>query len=142
MRLDEQIKRIEIIEVPEQFYFKVSAAGKYIGLSAKTLRKYSDLGLIKVKRLPISGDRIYRKDQLDEFMENLPDAIDSFTGSAYNHPQSDLSSNPKEGGYEWELEKIEDGSFVMCVGRMEVAPYEFVATALRPTSFMISSRVK
>jgi len=96
MRLDEQIKRIEFIEVPEQFYFKVSAAAKYIGLSAKTLRKYSDLGLIKVKRLPISGDRTYRKDQLDEFMENLPDAIDSFTGSAYNHPQSDLSSNPRK----------------------------------------------
>ncbi len=96
MRLEKQIKRIEIIEVPEQFYFKVSAAAKYIGLSANTLRKYSDLGLIKAKRLHISGDRTYRKDQLDEFMENLPDAIDSFTASPYNHPQSDLSSNPRK----------------------------------------------
>ncbi len=95
MSYQKQIKRIEVIEVPEQFYFKVSAAAKYIGLSAKTLRKYSDLGLIKAKRLP-SGDRTYRKDWLDEFMENLPDAIDSFTGSAYNHPQSDLSSNPRK----------------------------------------------
>ncbi len=94
MRPDEQIKRIEIIEVPEQFYFKVSAAAKYIGLSANTLRKYTDLGLIKAKRLPISGDRTYRKDWLDEFMENLPDDIDNFTGSTYNHPQSDLSSDP------------------------------------------------
>jgi len=88
MRLDKQIKRIEVIEVPEQFYFKVSAAAKYIGLSANTLRKYTDQGLIKAKRLP-SGDRTYRKDRLDEFMENLPD-------SAYNHPQSDLSSNPRK----------------------------------------------
>jgi hypothetical protein len=94
MRPDERIKIFEIIEVPEQFYFKVSAAAKYIGLSANTLRKYSDLGLIKAKRLPISGDRTYRKDWLDEFMENLPDDIDNFTGSAYNHPQSDLSSDP------------------------------------------------
>jgi len=84
-----QIKRIEIIEVPEQLYFKVSAAAKYIGLSANTLRKYTDLGLIKAKRLPISGDRTYRRDWLDQFMENLPN-------SAYNHPQSDLSSNPRK----------------------------------------------
>ncbi len=95
MRLDEQIKRIEIIEVPEQFYFKVSAAAKYTGLCSNTLRKYTDLSLIKAKRLPC-GDRIYCKDQLDEFMENLPDAIDNFTGSAYNHPQSDLSSDPRK----------------------------------------------
>ncbi len=90
-----QIKRIEIIEVDEQFYFKVSAAAKYIGLSPNTLRKYTDLGRIKAKRLP-NGDRIYRKDWLDEFMENLPDAVDRFTVSAYNHPQSDLSSNPRK----------------------------------------------
>jgi len=80
MSYQKQINRIEVIEVPEQFYFKVSAAAKYIGLSANTLRKYTDLGLIKAKRLPISGDRTYRKDWLDEFMENLSD-------SAYNHPQ-------------------------------------------------------
>ncbi len=89
MRIDKPIKRIEIIEVDEQFYFKVSAAAKYTGLSPNTLRKYTDLGLIKAKRLPISGDRSYRKDWLDEFMENLPN-------SAYNHPQSDLSSNPRK----------------------------------------------
>ncbi len=95
MSYQKQIKRIEIIEVDEQFYFKVSAAAKYAGLSPNTLRKYTDQGLIKAKRLP-SGDRIYRKDWLDEFMENLPDAVDRFTVSAYNHPQSDLSSNPRK----------------------------------------------
>ncbi len=88
MSYQKQIKRIEIIEVDEQFYFKVSAAAKYIGLSPNTLRKYTDLGLIRAKRLP-NGDRTYRKDWLDEFMENLSD-------SAYNHPQSDLSSNPRK----------------------------------------------
>ncbi len=95
MRLEKQIKRVEIIEVPERFYLKVSAAAKYTGLSPNTLRKYTDLGLIKAKRLP-SGDRIYRKDWLDEFMENLPDAVETFSIKAYNHPQSDLSSNPRK----------------------------------------------
>ncbi len=47
MSYQKHIKRIEIIEVPEQFYFKVSAAAKYTGLSPNTLRKYTDLGLIK-----------------------------------------------------------------------------------------------
>ena len=96
MRPERKIKSVEIIEVDEQFYFKVSDAAKYMGLSANTLRKYTDLGLIKAKRLPFSGDRRYRKDCLDEFMENLPDAVDRSTVSAYNHPQSDLSSNPRK----------------------------------------------
>ena len=95
MSYQKQIKRIEIIEVDEQFYFKVSAAAKYTGLSPNTLRKYTDLGIIKAKRLP-SGDRTYRKDWLDEFMENLPDAVETFSIKAYNHPQSDLSSNPRK----------------------------------------------
>ena len=95
MSMNKRIKRIEIIEEPEQFYFKVSAAAKYTGLCANPLRKYADLGFIKAKRLP-SGDRIYRKDWLDEFMQNLPDAIDTFALSAYNHSQSGLSSNPRK----------------------------------------------
>ncbi len=103
MKLDKQLKRIEIIELPEQFYFKVSAAAKYIGLSANTLRKYTDLGHIRAKILP-GGDRIYCKEWLDDFIDGLPDAVGgnslNFTGtfrpSAYNPSKSDLSSNPRK----------------------------------------------
>jgi len=95
MKTERNLKRIEIIEVPERFYFKVSAAARYIGISANTLRKYTDLGLIRAKRLP-GGDRIYCKEWLDEFMENLPDAVETFLVKAYNLPQSDLSSNPRK----------------------------------------------
>ena len=95
MKTERQIKRIEIIEVPERFYFKVSAAARYIGISANTLRKYTYLGLTRAKRLP-GGDRIYCKEWLDEFMENLPDAVETFLVKAYNLPQSDLSSNPRK----------------------------------------------
>ncbi len=73
----------------------MSAGAKYTGFSKNSLRKYTDLGLIKAKRLP-SGDRTYRKDRLDEFMEGLPDAVETFSIKAYNHPQSDLSSNPRK----------------------------------------------
>ena len=70
-----KLKQIRIVEVPERCYFKVSAAAKYIGLSANTLRKYTDLGLIRAKRLP-TGDRLYCKDDLDAFVDNLPNALD------------------------------------------------------------------
>jgi len=74
MRQAKQIKTIAIIEIPARFYFKVSAAAEYIGLSKNTLRKYTDLGLIDAKRLP-SGARLYCKEWLDEFYEKLPDAL-------------------------------------------------------------------
>jgi len=62
--------------VDEPFHYKVSAAAHYLGVSANTLRKYTDLGLVKGKRLP-GGDRLYSKNSLDEFFETLPDAIDA-----------------------------------------------------------------
>ncbi len=74
MRLDKQLKRVEIIEVPQRFYFKISAAADYTGLSKNTLRKYTALGLIQAKILP-GGDRIYCKEWLDAFIGALPDAI-------------------------------------------------------------------
>ena len=32
--------------MPDRFYFKVSQAAQYLGISANTLRKYTDLGLV------------------------------------------------------------------------------------------------
>ena len=68
------VKQIYIMEVPEKFYFKISHASRYLGISANTLRKYTDLGLIQAKRLP-GGDRLYSKDELDTFYNSLRDAI-------------------------------------------------------------------
>ncbi len=74
MSLDKQIKGIEIIEVPQRFYFKISAAADYTGLAKNTLRKYTDLGRIRAKILP-GGHRLYCKEWLDDFVENLADAV-------------------------------------------------------------------
>ena len=68
------IKRVEILEIPERWYMKVGRAARYIGMSPNSLRKYTDLGVIRAKKLP-SGDRIYSKEWLDDFVENLPDAL-------------------------------------------------------------------
>jgi hypothetical protein len=75
---DPHIKRIEIIEVPEQFYFKVSAGAKYLGICPNSLRKFTDIGEVKAKILP-GGHRIYCKDWLDEFVQRLPDAVEQET---------------------------------------------------------------
>ncbi len=69
-----EIKRIEVIEIPEQFYFKVSAGAKYLGICPNTLRKFTDIGDVNAKILP-SGDRLYCKEWLDEFVQKLPDAV-------------------------------------------------------------------
>ena len=65
-----------MIEVPDRFYLKVSQAAQYLGISSNTLRKYTDLGLVKAKRLP-SGDRIYSREWLDEFVSELPDVMEN-----------------------------------------------------------------
>ena len=69
------IKRVEILEVPERYYMKIGRAARYIGLSANCLRKYTDLGFVRAKILP-GGGRLYARKWLDEFVENLPAALD------------------------------------------------------------------
>ena len=87
---------------PEQEYLKISAAATYLGISANTLRRYTDLAVVRAKRLP-GGDRLYRREWLDEFVESLPEAIQPPQPMAqsgpreYNPPKSDLSLNPRRG---------------------------------------------
>jgi hypothetical protein len=63
------------IGTPVAEYLKVGFASRYLGISANSLRKYTDLGLIKAKRLP-GGDRLYKRAWLDQFVEELPDAVE------------------------------------------------------------------
>jgi hypothetical protein len=70
------IDDLTMFSIPSQNYYRVGGASEYTGLCPNTIRKYTDLGLIEAKRLP-GGDRIYRKDWLDRFMEDLPDAVEA-----------------------------------------------------------------
>lgn len=67
---DSALRRIEILQIPERFYFKVSAAARYLGNSPNSLRKYTDLGLVSARRLP-GGDRLYCREDLDAFVASL-----------------------------------------------------------------------
>jgi excisionase family DNA binding protein len=53
-----------------QKFFNVSEAAAHIGVSAASLRKWSDQGLVPVYRTP-GGQRRYSLEDLDQFMSSL-----------------------------------------------------------------------
>ena len=63
---------IPTFEVPGQAAFRVSGAARYLGISPNTLRKRSDLGLIRACR-DVNGERIFRLSDLDAYLESLPE---------------------------------------------------------------------
>ena len=71
--------RGDMIRKPFRLYLKVVAASDYLEIARNTLRKYTDIGYLRAKILP-SGDRLYSKEWLDEFVEQLPDAVSKPTG--------------------------------------------------------------
>lgn len=66
------LHRIETQPVPRQRLFPVSAAAKYLGISDDSLRKYSDLGKIPVYKNPLNGHRIFKIEDLNCLVDELP----------------------------------------------------------------------
>ncbi len=48
---------VQLVEIPGQAAFRVSEAARYRGISLNTLRKRSDLGLIRARK-DADGERI------------------------------------------------------------------------------------
>ena len=63
---------VQIFEVPGQAAFRVRDAARYLGISPNTLRKRSDLGLIRACR-DMNGERVFLLRDLDAYLESLPD---------------------------------------------------------------------
>ncbi len=69
-------KSVALIQVPNKRLFKIQSAARYLDISVNTLRKYSDLGLIKAKVLAGEGtrpQRIFELEELERFCSSLPD---------------------------------------------------------------------
>jgi len=62
-------KPIALIQVPNQRLFGIKAAARYLDMHAQTLRKLTDLGEIKAKKL--GERRVYPLEELDRFINNL-----------------------------------------------------------------------
>lgn len=55
---------------PNQKFLNVSEAADVLGVSAASLRKWSDQGLVPVYRTP-GGQRRYSPEDLDRFLESM-----------------------------------------------------------------------
>lgn len=63
-------RAIAFIQVPNQRLFGPMAAARYLGVDTDTLKKYSALG--QLQAYDLNGRRAYRLDDLDLFIERLP----------------------------------------------------------------------
>ncbi len=64
-------KPVALIQVPNQRLFGIKAAARYLDMHAQTLRKLTDLGEIKARRL--GERRVYTLEELDRFIDSLPE---------------------------------------------------------------------
>ena len=64
-------KPVVLIQVPNQRLFGIKAASRYLDMHAQTLRKLTDLGEIKARKL--GGRRAYTLQELDRFIDTLPE---------------------------------------------------------------------
>ncbi len=62
-------KLTALIRVPNQRLFGIKAAARYLDMHAQTLRKLTDLGEIKARKL--GERRVYPLEELDRFINNL-----------------------------------------------------------------------
>ena len=65
------VKPIALIQVPNQRLFKTKTAAQYLGMHEQTLRKLTDLGEIKARKL--GERRVYTLEELDRFIDSLPE---------------------------------------------------------------------
>ena len=68
-------KPIAIVETRKQRLFGPKAAARYLGICEDTLKKMSDLG--HVRAFNMNGRRAYRLEDLDAYVESLPEWYDS-----------------------------------------------------------------
>jgi len=64
-------KPIALIQVPNQRLFGTKAAAQYLGVHPDTIRKYADLGRIRVRRL--ERRRVFTLEDLNAFIDALPE---------------------------------------------------------------------
>jgi excisionase family DNA binding protein len=78
---------MELMEETSPF-LNVGEAAAYLGVSAASLRKWSDDGFVPVYRTP-GGQRRFSRRDLDEFMRSMRQPALSGVGSVSGADQSD-----------------------------------------------------
>ena len=52
-------------------YVKTAEAAEIMGVSQTTLRKWAESGQIPMKRNPINGYRLFRREDLESFLQSI-----------------------------------------------------------------------
>lgn len=52
-------------------YLTIAEASDYIGVSTMTLRRWDKKGILKAKRHPMNGYRLYKKTELDDILKGI-----------------------------------------------------------------------
>jgi excisionase family DNA binding protein len=64
-----------IQQVPVQRLYTVRAASRYLGLNPATLRRLSDLGELRARR--VGTHRMFLKEDMDAWIESNPSWVDA-----------------------------------------------------------------
>jgi excisionase family DNA binding protein len=52
-------------------YVMTAEAAKILGVSQTTLRKYAEAGKIRMRRNPVNGYRLFKREELEAFLRQL-----------------------------------------------------------------------
>ena len=52
-------------------YVKTAEAAEILGVSQTTLRKYAEAGKIRMRRNPVNGYRLFKREDLEAFLQQL-----------------------------------------------------------------------
>jgi hypothetical protein len=63
-------KPIALIQVPNQRFFSMGEAARYVGMDPDTLKRYCDEARITAK--DVNGRRMFLLEELDRFLESFP----------------------------------------------------------------------
>ena len=61
-------------------YLTVGEAAEFIGVSAATLRNWDRAGKVRAIRHPVNAYRLYRKEDLADFLERIKDGRNGASG--------------------------------------------------------------
>ncbi len=58
-------------------YVKVAEAARILGVSQNTLRSWAESGKIPMHRNPANGYRLFRREDLEKFLQDVAKPVDS-----------------------------------------------------------------
>ncbi len=58
-------------------YVKTAEAAEILGVAQNTLRKWAESGDIKMHRNPVNGYRLFKRRDLEKFLENVANQVGS-----------------------------------------------------------------